>query len=140
MLRGYVVFLSQNLRGQAGAAAAFHAAMGGAAPGDPTARRPADVYIPRWRQGLPLAMDFAVTSGLNPDVMAGPEVACEIQVMLAECMKTAKRATKTQPPCATSRGSRLFPWWLKQIAEGGDSRHELSGPNLPIFQQPLWAS
>ena len=37
----------------------------GVAPRDPTARRPADVYIPRWRQGLPLAMDFAVTSGIR---------------------------------------------------------------------------
>ena len=32
---------------------------------DPEARRPADVYIPRWRQGLPMALDFAVTSGLR---------------------------------------------------------------------------
>lgn len=33
------------------------------------ARRPADVYIPRWRLGLPAAFDFAVTSGLRADVV-----------------------------------------------------------------------
>jgi len=29
------------------------------------ARRPADVYLPRWRRGTPIALDFAVTSGLR---------------------------------------------------------------------------
>jgi len=33
-------------------------------------RRPADVYLPRWRQGLPVALDFAVTSGLRGDVVS----------------------------------------------------------------------
>ena len=32
-----------------------------------SARRPADVYIPRWRLGPPAAWDFAVTSGLRMD-------------------------------------------------------------------------
>ena len=32
-------------------------------------RRPADVFLPRWRSGLPAALDFAVTSGLRADVM-----------------------------------------------------------------------
>jgi hypothetical protein len=32
---------------------------------NPEARRPADVYIPRWRRGAPMALDFAVTSGLR---------------------------------------------------------------------------
>ena len=32
-------------------------------------RRPADVYIPRWRRGLPAALDFAVTSGLRNDIV-----------------------------------------------------------------------
>ena len=30
-------------------------------------RRPADVYLPRWRRGTPAALDFAVTSGLRSD-------------------------------------------------------------------------
>ena len=37
--------------------------------GDPHSRRPADVYLPRWRQGVPAALDFAVTSGLRDTVV-----------------------------------------------------------------------
>ena len=36
--------------------------------GSPDARRPADVYVPRWRLGPPAAWDFAVTSGLRLDL------------------------------------------------------------------------
>ena len=32
-------------------------------------RRPADVYLPRWRRGAPAALDFAVTSGLRRDIV-----------------------------------------------------------------------
>jgi hypothetical protein len=35
----------------------------------PSARRPADVYIPRWRAGPPAAWDFAVTSGMQLDML-----------------------------------------------------------------------
>ena len=37
---------------------------------DLSARRPADVYLPRWRSGPPAAWDFAVTSGLRMDLQA----------------------------------------------------------------------
>ena len=33
-------------------------------------RRPADVYIPRWRLGNPAAFDLAATSGLRPQIVA----------------------------------------------------------------------
>jgi len=36
----------------------------------PEGRRPADVYVPRWRSGAPAALDFAVTSGLRTDMLA----------------------------------------------------------------------
>ena len=37
---------------------------------DPNAdRRPADVYLPRWRRGTPAALDLAVTSGLRRDMV-----------------------------------------------------------------------
>ena len=39
----------------------------GKAVEDPSARRPADVFLPRWRHGTPVALDFAVTSGLRSD-------------------------------------------------------------------------
>ena len=32
-------------------------------------RRPADVYLPRWRRGAPAALDFAVTSALRGDIV-----------------------------------------------------------------------
>ena len=32
-------------------------------------RRPADVYLPKWRRGIPAALDFAVTSGLRSDLV-----------------------------------------------------------------------
>ena len=32
-------------------------------------RRPADVYLPRWRRGAPAALDFAITSGLRSDMV-----------------------------------------------------------------------
>ena len=34
-------------------------------------RRPADVFVPRWRHGMPAALDFAVTSGLRASVLEG---------------------------------------------------------------------
>ena len=36
----------------------------------PEARRPADVFLPRWRRGVPMALDFAVTSGLRRSNLA----------------------------------------------------------------------
>ena len=36
-------------------------------PHNEEGRRPADVYIPRWRRGVPVCLDFAVTSGLRVD-------------------------------------------------------------------------
>ena len=41
----------------------------GAARDDTGNRRPADVYLPRWRRGGPAALDFAVTSGLRSDIV-----------------------------------------------------------------------
>jgi hypothetical protein len=32
-------------------------------------RRPADVYVPRWRSGTPVAFDFAVPSGLQRSLL-----------------------------------------------------------------------
>ena len=38
---------------------------GNVLPPSSNARRPADVFLPRWRRGTPIALDFAVTSGLR---------------------------------------------------------------------------
>ena len=65
----------------------------------PSARRPADVYIPRWQGGPPAAWDFAVTSGLRLDALAdsvhGPETVltkyedhkCSFQDTKARCLE-----------------------------------------------------
>ena len=42
---------------------------------DAGSRRPADVYIPRWRNGAPAALDFAVASGLRGDLLAASAAA-----------------------------------------------------------------
>ena len=42
---------------------------GGTQDTDPSGRRPADVFLPRWKRGLPAALDFAVSSGLRPDFL-----------------------------------------------------------------------
>ena len=39
-------------------------------PSDPSSRRPADVYIPRWRSGPPVTWDFAATSGLRLEAVS----------------------------------------------------------------------
>ncbi len=36
-------------------------------PHNDAGRRPADVYVPRWRRGAPACLDFAVTSGLRTE-------------------------------------------------------------------------
>ena len=41
----------------------------GAARDPNEGRRPADVYLPRWRRGAPAAMDIAVTSGMRRDML-----------------------------------------------------------------------
>jgi hypothetical protein len=35
----------------------------------PEGRRPADVYVARWRNGTPAALDFTVASGLRPELL-----------------------------------------------------------------------
>ena len=63
----------------------------------PGARRPADVFIPRWRLGPPAAWDFAVTSGLrlglhtaaaNPDGITCryEDLKCTHQDTRADCL------------------------------------------------------
>ena len=41
----------------------------GAPRGQDENRRPADVYLPKWRRGTPAALDFAITSGLRRDMV-----------------------------------------------------------------------
>jgi len=71
----------------------------GSAPGeqdsDPGARRPADVYIPRWRSGPPAAWDFAVTSGLRVDSVAASSQDSGAVCSKYEDFKCSYKDTKT---------------------------------------------
>jgi hypothetical protein len=59
-------------------------------------RRPADVYIPRWRGGPASAWDFAVTSGLRDDIVALSARDPEAAVVRYEDYKCSYKDTKQQ--------------------------------------------
>ena len=62
---------------------------------DPTnGRRPADVYLPRWRRGAPAALDFAVTSGLRSDIVSRSAVDGSIATKLYEEYKRSHLNTE----------------------------------------------
>ena len=60
---------------------------------DDSGRRPADVYLPRWRSGPPAALDFAVTSGLNQDVINASAVDSEAACRIYKDRKKSYRDT-----------------------------------------------
>ena len=57
-------------------------------------RRPADVFVPRWRHGMPAALDFAVTSGLRASVLEGSS---SDGSSAATAYETHKRSHSQQP-------------------------------------------
>ena len=83
--------------------------------GDPNQhRRPADVYVPRWRRGLPAAFDFAVTSGLRPQVLTAAALDGQAAVQQYEDFK--REYLETQRLCE-SAGIIFVP--LVAEADGG---------------------
>jgi len=80
----------------------------------PEARRPADVYIPRWRSGPPAAWDFAVTSGLRDDVLLSSVMDREAVLTNYEDFKENFKSTSTQ--CQQS-GLSFIPMIME--ASGG---------------------
>jgi len=64
--------------------------------GESSLRRPADVYIPRWRQGPAAAWDFAVTSGLRDDIVASSARDAEAPLVRFEDHKCSYKDTKQQ--------------------------------------------
>ena len=50
-------------------------------------RRPADIYLPRWRRGTPAALDFAVTSGLRVDLVSNSAQNCSAATEAYERLK-----------------------------------------------------
>ncbi len=80
----------------------------------PEARRPADVYIPRWRSGPPAAWDFAVTSGLRDDALVSSATDREAALTRYEDFKQSYKSTSTM--CQQS-GFSFIPMILE--ASGG---------------------
>ena len=80
----------------------------------PDARRPADVYIPRWRSGSPAAWDFAITSGLREDVLMSSVMDSQAVLTMYEDFKESFKSTSTQ--CQQS-GLSFIPMIME--ASGG---------------------
>ena len=87
----------------------------GHGPSDDSARRPADVFAPRWRSGLPAAFDFAVTSGLNQDVLSASARNAE-----AACNKyeDRKRSYKDTAQICSDQGLTFVPMVLEAVGGG----------------------
>ena len=83
--------------------------------GDSSARRPADVYVPRWRAGPPAALDFAVTSGLNPDALAQSE-----RDSYSACTRyeDRKRSFKDTAALCQQQGFSFIPMVVEAVGGG----------------------
>jgi hypothetical protein len=60
----------------------------------PDARRPADVYVPRWRAGPAAAWDFAVTSGLQDNILVHSASDKEAALNRYEDYKSSFKSTR----------------------------------------------
>ena len=99
-------------------------------------RRPADVYIPRWRRGCPIALDFAVTSGLREEFIAISEQDPQQAVLQYEGFKCAFLNTQQQcieegftftPVVMEAVGGGIGPQGAAVIAELAKSTASASG-------------
>ena len=84
----------------------------------PSARRPADVYIPRWRGGPPAAWDFAVTSGLRAEALSDSLSDPEKTLTKYEDLKCSYQETRTR---CLEQGFSFYPM-IVEAAGGSWSR------------------
>lgn len=84
-------------------------------PPSASMRRPADVYVPRWRAGPPAAWDFAVTSGLRLEVVHDSARDPEACLKSYEDFKCSHLDTKAQ---CQSQGISFLPM-VMEAAGGG---------------------
>ena len=82
---------------------------------NPGSRRPADVYLPRWRLGPPAAWDFAVTSGLRLDVISDSVRDPEAVLYRYEDFKCSHLDTKTQ---CQGQGITFVPMVMEAVGGG----------------------
>ena len=85
----------------------------GIVPPDPGARRPADVYLPRWRRGTPMALDFAVTSGMR-DISASIRDAASA----TQRYEDFKRAHLDTEAACSSEGFGFTPMVIEAVGGG----------------------
>jgi len=85
--------------------------------GDGTAgsRRPADVYIPRWRYGPPAAWDFAVTSGLRLDLQIDAATSPGSVTTRYEDFKCGYRDTRSE---CSAQGVSFIPMVVEAVGGG----------------------
>ena len=79
-----------------------------------TDRRPADVYLPRWKRGTPAALDLAVTSGLRRDLIESSALDGSSAVSIYEDFKRTHLNTET---ACLEEGIQFIP--LICEADGG---------------------
>ena len=77
-------------------------------------RRPADVYIPKWRRGIPAALDFAVTSGLRVDLV---NKSVDDNSAATEAYENLKRTYRDTEESCRAEGITFIPVICK--ADGG---------------------
>ena len=82
---------------------------------DPGAKRPADVYLPRWRQGPPATLDFAVTSGLRLEVVS--DSASDPSSSLAR-YEDFKLAHKDTGALCREQGLTFIPMVMEAVGGG----------------------
>ena len=64
---------------------------------DANLRRPADIYLPSWKQGSPVALDFAITAPQRPEIVAS--AACEDLAAATAYSQTKRLHANTEAEC-----------------------------------------
>ena len=82
---------------------------------NPSHRRPADVYIPRWRAGPPAAWDFAVTSGLRLESIADSVRDPDAALTKYEDFKRQHQDTQAQ---CQAQGITFIPMIMEAVGGG----------------------
>ena len=81
----------------------------------PQLRRPADVFIPRWRSGPPAAWDFAVTGGLRVDMLRDAVQGSDNVCTRYEDFKCEHEDTQTQ---CLAQGITFIPMVMEAVGGG----------------------
>ena len=81
----------------------------------PQLRRPADVFIPRWRSGPPAAWDFAVTSGLRVDMLRDAVQGSDNACTRYEDFKCEHEDTQAQ---CLAQGITFIPMVMEAVGGG----------------------